>query len=228
MLARFALLLAAVLSAVLSPLAAHANANAPKILVIGDSLSAAYGLGPGQGWVDLMQKKLVTGSFPHKVVNASISGDTTAGGRARIGKALETHKPEIVVIELGGNDGLRGASVKEMKTNLEHMVTSADKAGAKVLLLGMQIPPNYGTRYVRDFVAVFADIASSRHVPYVPFFLSAFGDKADMFQPDRVHPNAKAQSLMLDAVWPVLAPMLSAMPIAQGAQGAQGTQGTTR
>ena len=207
------------LGALLSPLAAHANATAPKILVIGDSLSAAYGLGSGQGWVDLLQEKLVSGGFPHRVVNASISGDTTSGGRARIGKALDTHKPQIVVIELGGNDGLRGAPVKDVKANLEQMVMSAEKAGAKVLLLGMQIPPNYGTRYVRDFRAVFADIASSRNVAHVPFFLSAFGDRMDMFQPDRIHPTAKAQPLMLDAVWPALAPMLPPMRTAQGAQG---------
>ena len=115
-----------------------------------------------------------------------------------------------------------------MKANLEQMVTSAEKAGAKVLLLGMQIPPNYGTRYVRDFGAAYSDIASSRSIAYVPFFLAAFGDKADMFQPDRIHPTAKAQPLMLDAVWPALAPMLSSMPIAQGAHGAQGALGTTR
>lgn len=205
---RAVLAIVAVTGAVMTSAPALAQALAPKILVVGDSLSAAYGLASGQGWVDLLQKKLESGGYPHKVVNASISGDTTAGGRSRIGPALQAHKPEIVIIELGGNDGLRGAAPRDVKANLEHMVTSVEKAGAKALLLGMQIPPNYGPRYVRDFGAAFSDIATSRYVPFVPFFLSAFGDKAEMFQPDRIHPTAQAQPLMLDAVWPVLARML--------------------
>ena len=191
----------------LLPVSGHASV--PKVLVVGDSLSAGYGLASGQGWVDLLQKKLAASGHPHKVINASISGDTTAGGRARIGAALQAHRPDIVIIELGGNDGLRGAPLKDVRANLEAMVSAAEKAGAKVLLLGMQIPPNYGPRYVRDFGAVFNDVATSRGLPYVPFFLSAFGDKAEMFQPDRIHPTAQAQPLMLDAVWPVLARMLA-------------------
>ena len=188
---------------------ANAQATAPKVLVIGDSLSAGYGLASGQGWVDLLQKKIASSGFAHKVINASISGDTTSGGRSRIGTALTMHKPDVVIIELGGNDGLRGASLKEVRTNVDSMVNAVEKSGAKVLLLGMQIPPNYGTRYVKDFGAVFADAASSRNLPYVPFFLSAFGDKPEMFQPDRLHPTAKAQPLMLDAVWPALSKLLA-------------------
>ena len=191
---------------------ANAQANAPKVLVIGDSLSAGYGLASGQGWVDLLQKKIASSGFAHKVINASISGDTTSGGRSRIGTALTMHKPDVVIIELGGNDGLRGASLREVRTNVDYMVSAVEKSGAKALLLGMQIPPNYGTRYVKDFGAVFADVASSKNLPYVPFFLSAFGDKPEMFQQDRIHPTAKAQPLMLDAVWPALSKLLESPP----------------
>lgn len=200
-------LAAPVAAALAAPVAA--SADAPKVLVIGDSLSAGYGLGSGQGWVDLLQKKIAASGLPYKVVNASISGDTTAGGRSRIAAALSTQKPEVVIIELGGNDGLRGGSLKDMRANLEAMINSVEKTGAKPVLLGMEIPPNYGGRYVHDFGAVFADVAQSRNLPYVPFFLSSFGNRSELFQADRIHPTARAQPLMLDAVWPVLKPMLS-------------------
>ena len=143
-----------------------------------------------------------------EVVNASISGDTTAGGRSRIGPALQTHTPEVVIIELGGNDGLRGSALPQVKANLDYMVAAAKKAGAQVLLLGMQLPPNYGTRYVKDFSALFGDVAASRNVVLVPFLLETFGDKPEMFQADRIHPKAEAQALMLDAVWPALRKLL--------------------
>ena len=192
-------------------LPAAVRASAPAIatvLVVGDSLSAGYGLGSGQGWVDLLQKKLAANGYAHKVVNASISGDTTAGGRSRIGPALQTHMPEVVIIELGGNDGLRGSALPQVKANLDYMVAAAKKAGAQVLLLGMQLPPNYGTRYVKDFSALFGDVAASRNVVLVPFLLETFGDKPEMFQADRIHPKAEAQALMLDAVWPALRKLL--------------------
>lgn len=181
---------------------------APTVLIVGDSLSAAYGLAPGQGWVDLLQRKLVAQGFAHKVVNASISGDTTAGGSSRIRAALQIHKPQIVIIELGGNDGLRGSALAPVKANLEFMVEAAQKAGAKVLLLGMQLPPNYGAQYIAEFAALFNDVARARKAALVPFMLQGFGDKPELFQADRIHPAAQAQPLMLDAVWPELRKLL--------------------
>ena len=193
-------------------IAAGAAASTPSILVIGDSLSAGYGLGSGQGWVDLLQRKLSASGFNHRVVNASISGDTTAGGRSRIGAALQIHKPEIVIIELGGNDGLRGSPLAAMRTNLEYMVDVAQKAGARVLLLGMQLPPNYGASYVRQFGAIFSEVAKARNAAVVPFILQGFGDKPELFQPDRIHPTAQAQSLMVDNVWPELRKLIVQSP----------------
>ncbi|MEP7083226.1 MAG: arylesterase [Betaproteobacteria bacterium] len=203
--ARFAWLLAWIL------LAAAGSANAaPTVLIVGDSISAGYGLAAGQGWVDLLQRKLSAQGLPHKVVNASISGDTTAGGRSRIAAALQTHRPQIVIIELGGNDGLRGSALTPVKANLDYMVEAAQKAGAKVLLLGMQLPPNYGSKYVAEFSSLFGDVAKSRQTGLVPFLLQAFGNKPELFQSDRIHPTAQAQPLMLDAIWPELKKLLPA------------------
>ena len=204
-----ALLGAALLVASALAPASVAHASLPTVLVVGDSLSAGYGLASGQGWVDLLQKKLKATGYTHKVVNASITGDTTAGGRSRIGAALQAHKPHVVIIELGGNDGLRGAGLAQVKANLDYMVAAAEKAGARVLLLGMQLPPNYGPRYVGEFSAIFGDIAASRKVPLVPFLLEGFGDKPEMFQSDRIHPTAQAQPLMLELVWPALSRLLA-------------------
>jgi acyl-CoA thioesterase-1 len=181
---------------------------APTVLIVGDSLSSGYGLSTGQGWVDLLQRKLAAQGFAYKVVNASISGDTTAGGRSRIGAALQIHKPQIVIIELGGNDGLRGSALAPAKANLDFMVEAAQKAGAKVLLLGMQLPPNYGAQYIGEFAALFGDVAKARKAALVPFMLQGFGDKPELFQADRIHPTAQAQPLMLDAVWPELRKLL--------------------
>ena len=189
---------------------AHAAPAAPTVLIVGDSLSAGYGLAAGQGWVDLLQRKLDAQGFAHKVVNASISGDTTAGGRSRIAAALQTHKPAIVIIELGGNDGLRGSALAPVKANLDYMVEAAQKAGAKVLLLGMQLPPNYGSKYVAEFSSLFGDVAKARQAGLVPFVLQTFGDKAELFQADRIHPTAQAQPLMLDVIWPELKKLLPA------------------
>ena len=193
-----------IMCALLAPLAAAA----PTVLIVGDSLSAGYGLRQGEGWVDLLQRKLAAQGFGHQVVNASISGDTTAGGRSRIGAALRTHKPQVVVIELGGNDGLRGAALAPVKANLDFMVEAAQKAGAKVLLVGMQLPPNYGPKYIAEFAALFADVARARKAGLVPFILDGFGDKPEMFQADRIHPTAQAQPLMLETVWPELRKLL--------------------
>jgi len=197
-LARLALALSLVALGFAAPVRA---APTPTILVVGDSLSAAYGLASGQGWVDLLQKKLAAEGYPHRVVNASISGDTTSGGRSRIAAALTAHKPSIVIVELGGNDGLRGAAIALVKSNLDFMVDTIQKAGAQAVIVGMQLPPNYGANYVRQFAAVFGDVAKARNAGYVPFILQGFAERPELFQADRIHPTAQAQPLMVETVW---------------------------
>ena len=182
----------------------HGSASARR----GDSISAAYGLPPGAGWVDLLAARLAGERYAYRVVNASITGDTTAGGRARLPALLAQHKPAIVVIELGGNDGLRGGNLASTRDNLAAMVAAVERAGAKALIVGMKLPPNYGAAYVREFDALFVDVAKAHKAPLVPFFFEGFGERNEMFQPDRVHPTAPAQPLLLDNVWPVLRPML--------------------
>ena len=183
-------------------------ADPPVLLVVGDSISAGYGLSAGQGWVDLLAAKLKAGGYPYQVVNASISGDTTAGGRARLPALLTQHNPAIVIIELGGNDALRGGNLLATRLSLDGMVTAAQGAGAKVLIAGMQLPPNYGPAYVREFNALFGDIARARKAALAPYVFEGFGDDLAQFQPDRVHPTAAAQPKILDNVWPVLTPLL--------------------
>lgn len=187
---------------------AHAQPVAPVILVVGDSISAAYGLAPGTGWVDLLTARLAAEHYPHRVVNASITGDTTAGGRARLPNLISRHKPAIVVLELGGNDGLRGGDLGATRDNLAAMVDAAQRAGAKPLIVGMKVPPNYGGAYASRFDALFVDVAKTHKVPLVPFFFEGFGERNEMFQADRVHPTAAAQPLLLDNVWPQLKPLL--------------------
>jgi acyl-CoA thioesterase-1 len=200
---------AAVALILLAPLAPlRAEVTAPVLLVVGDSISAAYGLPPGAGWVDLLSARLAAERYPHRVVNASITGDTTAGGRARLPALLLQHKPSVVVLELGGNDGLRGGSLAATRDNLATMVTAVQRAGAKPLLVGMRLPPNYGARYVREFDGLFAEVAKARKAPLVPFLFEGFGENNDLFQPDRIHPNAAAQPLLLDNVWRELRPLL--------------------
>jgi acyl-CoA thioesterase-1 len=176
--------------------------------VVGDSISAGYGLAQGQVWVDLLARKLAAGGYKHRVVNASISGDTTAGGRARLPALLAQHKPAIVVIELGGNDALRGGRLTATRDNLDAMVSAAQSAGAQVVIIGMEIPPNYGPAYGKEFRELFAEVAKSRKVPLVPAFFAGFGDDLGMFQPDRIHPTAAAQVRLLDNAWPALVPLL--------------------
>jgi acyl-CoA thioesterase I len=186
-------------------------AEAPVILVVGDSLSAEYGIQAGAGWVALLQKRVAAQKKPHRVVNASISGDTTAGGRSRLPAALRTHKPAIVIIELGGNDALRGLPLASTRDNLLAMARMAQEAGAKVVVVGMQVPPNYGTRYASDFEGLFAEVAKQARASLVPFLLKGVADRKDAlewFQPDRIHPLAKAHPTMLDNVWPALKPLL--------------------
>ncbi|MBW8844436.1 MAG: arylesterase [Burkholderiales bacterium] len=190
---------------------AAAAAEPPVIVVVGDSLSAEYGLKAGDGWVALLQARLTEQKKPYRVVNASISGDTTAGGRSRLPAALRTHKPAIVIIELGGNDALRGLPLASTRDNLTTMTRTAQEAGAKVVIVGMQVPPNYGSAYGKEFAGLFEQVAKDRHAALVPFLLKGVAERADMadwFQPDRIHPLAKAHPLMLDNVWAALRPLL--------------------
>jgi acyl-CoA thioesterase-1 len=207
---RFVCRVASVAIALAVAASAAAAANGPTVLVVGDSISAAYGLPPGAGWVDLLAARLAAQKFPYRVVNASITGDTTAGGKARLPALLATHKPAIVIVELGGNDALRGGNLASARDNLAAMVAAAQQAGAKALIVGMKVPPNYGSAYVREFDALFVDVAKARRVPLVPFFFEGFGERNELFQPDRIHPTAAAQPLLLDNVWPVLLPLIEA------------------
>ena len=184
------------------------GAIAGNVLVVGDSISAAFGMDTRQGWVALLEKRLAEGGFTQQVVNASISGDTSAGGLARLPTLLAQHQPELVIIELGGNDGLRGQAPGQLQQNLAAMVDRSRAAGAKVLLLGMQLPPNYGQRYTRAFAAVYENLATEKQVPLVPFFLEGVGGVAGMIQADGIHPTVSAQPRLLDNVWPQLQPLL--------------------
>lgn len=178
------------------------------LLVLGDSLSAEYGLPRGTGWVSLLSERLATSHPQWKVINASISGETTAGGRSRIEQLLRTHQPRLVVIELGGNDALRGLPLKSTQDNLLFMAQQAKLQGARVLLLGMKVPPNYGADYNEQFAKAFAQVAKQSQSRLLPFFLEPLTAAGDWFQADRIHPNEKAQSLMLQHTWPVLEKLL--------------------
>lgn len=193
------------------PLAAASGADAkaePTILVLGDSLSAAYGIDINRGWVALLEQRLKTQGYGYRVVNASISGETTAGGRTRLQKLLELHRPAIVVVELGANDGLRGLPIKQTKDNLTFMVERAKTAGARVVVAGMQMPPNYGARYTEDFTAMFAQVAKEQGQSLIPFFMDGIALDMKLVQADGLHPTAEAQPRLLDNVWPVLRPLL--------------------
>ncbi|MDG9924176.1 MULTISPECIES: arylesterase [unclassified Pseudomonas] len=181
---------------------------AGTVLVVGDSISAALGLDTRQGWVSLLQNRLHEGGFAHQVVNASISGDTSSGGLARLPALLSQHQPQLVIIELGGNDGLRGQPPAQLQQNLARMVDASTAAGAKVLLLGMRLPPNYGQRYTQAFAQVFSDVAVDKQVPLVPFLLEGVGGVPGMMQADGIHPAVAAQPQMLENVWPTLEPLL--------------------
>ncbi len=181
---------------------------AATILVFGDSLAAGYGLPREQGWVHLLEQRVRVEKLDYKVVNASISGETTLGGRNRIDAALKTHRPAIVILELGGNDGLRGGSPDAMRDNLEAISDACRRANARVLLVGIRLPPNYGLPYAEKFEGVFSEVARSKKLPLVPFLLDGFSDNRDLFQADGIHPNAAAQPLMLDTVWKELRPLL--------------------
>ncbi|HEY7903376.1 MAG TPA: arylesterase [Casimicrobiaceae bacterium] len=190
--------------------AASVQAAPPVILIVGDSISAGYGLPANAGWASLLQLRLKERHFPYRVVNASISGDTTAGGRSRLGALLTQNRPAITIIELGGNDGLRGGSLEAMQSNLDAMTAAAQSAGSRVLLVGIRVPPNYGAAYGERFAATFADVARARGAALVPFLFEGFADDDAMFQADRIHPVAAAQPKLLDNVWPSLVPLLAA------------------
>jgi len=187
--------------------AASAPSAARTILVYGDSLSAAYGIPQSAGWVALLGERLKQRNSDYTVVNASISGETSAGGAARIGKTLAANKPAIVIVELGANDGLRGLPVPQMKANLATIVQVSKREGARVVLVGMQLPPNYGVPYVNDFRRAFSDLARDERVAFVPFILEGL-DKREQFQADNLHPTAQAQAIVLENVWRKLAGML--------------------
>ena len=183
-------------------------AQAATILVWGDSLSAGYGLRPKEDWPTLLQTRLARERFRHTVINGSVSGETTAGGRTRLGAALERHKPDFLILELGANDGLRGLQPALMGENLSAMIQTARGRGAKVLLVGMQLPPNYGPAYTRRFHQTFAEVARAEKVPLIPFLLDGFADRPELFQPDGIHPTAEAQPLILETVWKGLRELL--------------------
>ena len=194
-----------------STTSARAQGASRTLLVVGDSLSAEYGLARGAGWVALMERRIAGEGLPVKVVNASISGDTTSGGRSRLPALLTAHKPHAVIIELGGNDALRGLPLVQTRDNLTAMTRAAKAAGAKVLIAGMAVPPNYGRQYADEFLALFSQVAKSEGTAQVPFFLAGVADGPDpvaLFQPDRIHPKAEAHPRLLDNVWPVLRPLL--------------------
>jgi acyl-CoA thioesterase I len=198
-------------AAAVLPTPAQAAGAAPAVLIVGDSLSAEYGIARDSGWVALLTQRLAREKVAVRIVNASISGDTTSGGRSRLPALLAKHKPAVVVIELGGNDALRGLPLTMTRDNLVTMVRAAKASGARVLVAGMQLPPNYGRRYGADFAALFAAVAKAEGTALVPFLLAGVADVPDaekMFQPDRIHPLAQAHPRILDNVWPVLRPLL--------------------
>lgn len=180
------------------------------VLVLGDSLSAGYGLPTGKGWVDLLSERMGREAPGFKVVNASISGDTTHGGRTRLAPLLERNRPAVVVVELGANDGLRGADLALTREHLSAIVAASKAAGARVLVIGMRIPPNYGPDYTRRFHALFGEVAQASQSGLVPFLMEGFAERRELFQDDGIHPGVRAQPFMLDNVWPKLAPLLRA------------------
>lgn len=196
------------LSAGLALMALAQSAAAGTVLVVGDSISAGFGMDSQLGWVALLEQRLETEGIDAKVVNASINGDTSAGGQARLPALLAAYKPALVVLELGGNDGLRGQAPKQLQQNLASMIDDAHAAGAKVLLLGMRLPPNYGKRYTDAFAQVYTNLQSEKQVPLVPFFLEGVGGVPELMQADGIHPRPSAQPRLLENAWPQLKPLL--------------------
>ena len=185
------------------------STGAPTVLIFGDSLSAGYGIEMDQSWASLLQARLKEQGYEHQVVNASISGETTEGGATRIGAALEKFSPELIILELGGNDGLRGFPAARMKANLETIVTSAKASGANVVLLGIRIPTNYGPRYSASFEKVFRDVSTEHNVAWIEFFMEGIAMNDDLLLDDRIHPNSEAQPILLDNAWPIISATLA-------------------
>jgi acyl-CoA thioesterase-1 len=196
------------LSAGLALLLTTQGAAAATVLIVGDSISAGFGLDTSKGWVALLRQRLEQEGSSDKLVNASISGDTSANGAARLPALLAEHKPGLVILELGGNDGLRGMPPTQLQQNLAAMIDRSRESGAKVLLLGMKLPPNYGTRYTQAFAKVYSDLAEQKKVAFVPFFLEGVGGVPALMQADSIHPAVGAQGMLLDNVWPTLKPLL--------------------
>lgn len=190
-------------------IATTAYSASKTVLVLGDSLSAEYGLARGTGWVTLLENRLRSDKIDASIVNASISGETTSGGKARLTSLLEQHRPSVVIIELGGNDGLRGLPISATEANLNAMVDASQKAKAKVLLVGMQIPPNYGRDYAEKFAGIYKKIAGEKKTLLVPFLLEGVAEQQELFQADRIHPSATAQPIMLNNVWPHIKQLLT-------------------
>ncbi len=196
--------------------AGYAAERSPSLLVLGDSLSVAYGFALEQGWVKRLRTRLDDAGYSFDVVNASISGETTRGALARLADLLEQHKPAIVILELGGNDGLRGLPLAAMRSNFKRLIEQSQLAGAQVLLLGMRLPPNYGKAYTEKFHAVYTELAEEHEVALVPFFLAGVARQAELMQPDGIHPTAAAQQQLLANVWPILQPMLKEQAVESG------------
>jgi len=184
----------------------------PKILVYGDSLSAAYGIPQQQGWAALLKEKLTRENLNFEVINASISGETTSGGLTRLARTLDQTKPQTIIIELGANDGLRGLPVKNMRDNLDAMIQLSKKSGARVLLIGMRIPPNYGQKYTEEFSQTYTNLASQHKIPVVPFMLENVAAKPDLIQQDGLHPNTLGQPIILENIWPALQRLIKKRP----------------
>jgi acyl-CoA thioesterase I len=191
-------------------------ASERTLLVFGDSLSAAFGIRPDQGWVALLAQRLQTQGYGYQIVNASVSGETSGGGLERLPRALKLHHPQIVILELGANDGLRGLPPGETRANLERMVQLAQQAGARVLLVGIRLPPNYGPRYTEGFAHMFPELATQYHLPLVPFLLEKVALDPTRMQPDGMHPNAQGEPPVLETLWPYLRPLLK-----RGARGGE-------
>ncbi len=185
-------------------------ANAPTVVVFGDSLSAGYGIDVDQSWTALLQTRLESQGYEHRVVNASISGETTEGGKTRIGTALENFHPDLVILELGGNDGLRGFPTNVMKDNIRTIIQTTQNHGAEIVILGIRIPTNYGPRYTQAFEGVYRELAAELEIPWIEFFMEGIALNDDLMQDDGIHPNAEAQPLLLDNAWPIIRDALRA------------------
>lgn len=186
-----------------------AKATATKILVYGDSLSANYGIPIEAGWVSLLTQRINNQYTGYQIINTSISGETTLGGRNRIDQVLSTHKPNIIIVELGANDGLRGTSIQSIYDNLATIIQKSQRNNARVLLVGMRLPPNYGATYTAKFQDTFTKLAKDYQIPLVPFLFEGFGERPDFFLPDRLHPNEMAQPKIVETIWPALEPLLT-------------------